>query len=181
MKNSFLTNGIKWGGILAGINFVIALLTPNPGLVEPLALMLVSLVLGFIGGVMLYLFNFVANEAVRFVEYQRTHVVGVPWDNHNAIRKMRLQTGFGLAGAAIYLLFSVLILYGEPPSFGAILFTPIGFAVFGFIAGVILFCILFSVPLVLRFLASKISQLYQKLNPPLTTTYQKWKNHDYRS
>lgn len=188
MKNIFLKNSLKWGGSLAGINFVIALLTPNPLIVEPFALLVSSLVLGFVGGVVLYIFNFVANEGRRFVKYQLAKVDGVPWDNHNAVRKMRLQTGFGIAGAAIYLLMSVLILYFDPPSFGAILFAPIGFAVFGFISGVLLFCILVSVPTVLTLLASTLTLLastalppYQKAKKVLATAYHKWKSHDYRS
>ncbi|MDB4213938.1 hypothetical protein N9741_03645 [Octadecabacter sp.] len=181
MKNSFSKSSIKWGVYLAGINFVIALLTPNPLIVEPYALLVASLVLGFVGGVLLYIFNFVANEGRRFVKYQLAKVEGVPWDNHNAVRKMRLQTGFGMAGAAIYLLLSVLILYFDPPSFGAILFAPIGFAVFGFISGVLLFCILVSVPTVLTLLASTALPRYQKAKKILATAYHKWKAHDYRS
>ena len=94
---------------------------------------------------------------------------------------MRLQTGFGLAGAAVALLESVFILYFEAPSFETILFAPIGFAVVGFISGVILFCILVAVPTVLRLLASTVLPLYQKAKKVFATAYHKWKTHDYRS
>jgi hypothetical protein len=143
-----------------------------------------SLVLGLIGGVVIYLLNFVTNEAVRFVEYQITKVDGVSWDNHSAVRKVRLQTVFGLSGAAIGLLIAVLVLYfGEKSSETMLLASTAG-AVFGFILGVILFCIYVathSVFYLVDKILSTISQLYQKLKQHLTTAYQKWKNHDYRS
>jgi hypothetical protein len=184
MKNIHLKNSLKWGANLAGINFVIALLTPNPLITEPLALMLLSPVLGLIGGVVIYLLNFVTNEAVRFVEYQTTKVEGVSWDSRRAVRRVRLQTIFGLSGATIGLLVAVLSLYFGEKSVEAMLLAPTAGAVFGFIFSVILFCtcaaIVFVMYLVEKALPT-ISQLYQKLKQRVTTAYHKWKSHDYRS
>jgi len=96
VKNSFLKGSLKWGVILASLNVVTALVLPMANGFDSQAILIISPVTGFVGGVVLHILNFLASEAIKYSEYRLTKVEGLVWSNHTAVRRVRIMTASGL-------------------------------------------------------------------------------------
>lgn len=185
MKNSFLKGSFKWGAMFACINVIMALVLPVSNSLDLKAVLILSPISGFVGGVVLHILNFIASETIKYHDYRLAKAGGV-WSNHNAIRRARFITVCGLLGVGVLLGVVTVIAFSTYPPHGnglAPLFAPL-FAVVGFGLGVITYFFFWA-------LASLISRTNPfrdeafrdagKFTTTLNQLYQKWKNHDYRS
>lgn len=189
MKSSLLRGTLKWGATYAGINLAMALLLPMPFPLDAQVALIISLVVGFIGGIALQIMNFLASEAVSFIEYQLTKVEGLPWSNHNAVRRKHSMTACGLWSAGFFLaLFIVGTVIaatnpaggwagGDEELFAMTILLPVILPVFGFGFGVLGYFIYWGVRPILDFLFYLAGVAYRTL----MQFYKKWKHHDYRS
>lgn len=186
MKNSLLRDAFKWGAANAGITFAIALLLPIPHILDAKVIILLSPVLGFIVGVALQILNFLASEAVRFIEYQLTKVEGVTWSNHSAVRRVRSMTACGLWGAGILLSLIILVVFTQSTvsDAGFFVLMPTISTVWGFALGIIAYFFFWALRPILGYILPigdyfRVSVI--RGFRALMHLYQKWKHHDYRS
>lgn len=186
MKNSLLRGTFKWGATYACINFAMALLLPMPPTLDAQVIIFLSPVIGFVGGAALHTLNFLASEAVRFIEYQLTKVEGLTWSNHIAVRRVRYMTTCGLWGACFFLLFLILMTFTQPIEDDPVFFilVPTFLAVFGFVLGLITYFFFWGMFPILGYILTRGEYFRVPVIRgfrALMQLYQKWKHHDYRS
>jgi hypothetical protein len=180
VKNSFLKGSLKWGAILAGLNVVTALVLPMANTFDSQAILIISPVTGFVGGVVLHILNFLASEAIKYSEYRLTKVEGLAWSNHTAVRRVRIMTASGLLGGGLFLGVVAIIAFTiHGNEFGPVPFAPL-FVAIGFGLGVITYFVLWAIGYFIPGRDKVITET-GKLTITLKQLYQKWKSHDYRS
>lgn len=170
MTNSFAKEARAWGAKFAFINLALVFVAPPFGDLDVTNLFVVSPIIGFFGGVSLYLLVRFGEEAVRLIEYMLRKVDGVKWNPRNADLSVQVMTKFGLFGTGIFLLLSLFLQYAlqvdlqvEPW-----LTYPL-FAIFGIIFGICAYFFSWAVLVCLSYLTKRFDILIRK-----------WKNHEYR-
>lgn len=189
MKNSFLRDALKWGAALACLNFVMALLLPMSNSLDPQAILILSPLTGFVGGIVIHILKFLASEAVMYSEYRLTKVEGSTWNNQNALLRVASMTLCGLLGGGIAL-WGIAMIAIDHYSDEELLIVPFAplFLVVGFGFGVFAYFFLWVLGLILSYLSPRTKTLRGeafreagKLTATLKQLYQNWKSHDYRS
>ena len=141
-------------------------------------------VVGFVCGVIVVIFNFLASEAIKYSEYRLTKVEGVAWCNQTAVRRVRFMTVCGLLGVGLMLVQLVDFAFSTNryiPDPIEVIVLPIG-GVIGYGFGVISYFflwILFYLTPKSKPSRDKAIKAAGKFNTSLNQLYQKWKNHDY--
>ena len=182
MKNGFDSAPLKWGAALACLNFVVTLFLPMSDKLDMQAVVIISPLTGFTGGVVIYILNFVATEVVKYSKYRLTELKRTKWNNISALLSEQGITAWGKIGAGLALGLLILIVYGISTEEARTLppFTPL-FLVAGFGFGISVYFFQWALGATLSGLSEKVVPPLKQLYTRLKQLYTRWKNHDYRS
>ena len=188
MKNSFSRDALKWGVTLACLNFVISLVLPMSNGLDPQAMLILSPVTGFVGGVAIHFLNFLAVECVRYSKYRLAKVEGSKWNNIHAILRVEGITVCGQIGGGVALTILLIVVFSAAND-GELIIVPLAplLLVIGFGFGALAYFSFWALGLILSYLsprtkplADKTFRMAGKLTATLKKQYNNWKNHDYR-